>query len=38
VILSFQKIERPVNNHLAVSPDGTTILYARCDESGRALM
>ena len=31
-------IERPVNTHIAVSPDGRTILYPQSDESGSVLM
>jgi hypothetical protein len=31
-------IERPVDNHIAVSPDGGTILYPQSDESGSVLM
>lgn len=31
-------IERPVNNHIAVSPDGRTILYPQSDESGSVLV
>ena len=31
-------IQRPVNNHIAVSPDGQTILYPQFDESGTDLM
>lgn len=31
-------IQRPVNNHIAVSPDGRTILYPQSDESGSVLM
>jgi len=31
-------IERPVNNHIAVSPDARTILYSQFDESGSVLM
>ena len=31
-------IERPVNNHIGVSPDGRTILYPQSDESGSVLM
>ncbi len=31
-------IQRPVNNHIAVSPDGGTILYPQSDESGSVLM
>jgi Tol biopolymer transport system component len=31
-------IEHPVNNHIAVSPDGRTILYPQSDESGSVLM
>ncbi len=30
--------ERPVNTHIAVSPDGRTILYLQSDESGSVLM
>jgi serine/threonine protein kinase len=30
--------ERPVNTHIAVSPDGRTILYPQSDESGSVLM
>ena len=31
-------IQMPVNNHIAVSPDGRTILYPQSDESGSVLM
>ena len=31
-------IQRPVNNYIAVSPDGWTILYPQEDESGSDLM
>ena len=31
-------IQRPVDNHIAVSPDGRTILYPQSDESGSVLM
>jgi Tol biopolymer transport system component/predicted Ser/Thr protein kinase len=31
-------IQRPVNNHIAVSPDGRTILYPQLDEIGSVLM
>jgi serine/threonine protein kinase len=31
-------IQRPVNNHIAVSPDGRTILYPQSEESGSVLM
>ena len=31
-------IQRPVGNHIAVSPDGRTILYPQSDESGSVLM
>ena len=31
-------IERNVNNYIAVSPDGRTILYTQPDESGSVLM
>jgi Tol biopolymer transport system component len=31
-------IQRPVNTHIAVSPDGRTILYPQSDESGSVLM
>jgi Tol biopolymer transport system component len=31
-------IERPVNNHIGVSPDGRTILFPQSDESGSVLM
>jgi Tol biopolymer transport system component len=31
-------IQRPVENHIAVSPDGRTILYPQSDESGSVLM
>jgi len=31
-------IQRPVNNRIAVSPDGRTILYPQYDESGSVLM
>jgi Tol biopolymer transport system component len=31
-------IERPVDNHIAVSPDGRTILYPQADQSGSVLM
>ena len=31
-------IQLPVNNHIAVSPDGRTILYPQSDESGSVLM
>jgi Tol biopolymer transport system component len=31
-------IERPVNTHIAVSPDGRAILYPQSDESGSVLM
>ena len=31
-------IQRPVSNHIAVSPDGRTILYPQSDESGSVLM
>ena len=31
-------IQPPVNTHIAVSPDGRTILYPQSDESGRVLM
>ena len=31
-------IQRPVDNHIAVSPDGGTILYPQSDESGSVLM
>ena len=31
-------IQRPVNNHIAVSPNGRTILYPQSDESGSVLM
>ena len=31
-------IQRPVNNHIAVSPDGRTILYPQSDASGSVLM
>ena len=30
--------QRPVGNHIAVSPDGRTILYPQSDESGSVLM
>jgi len=30
--------QRPVNAHIAVSPDGRTILYPQSDESGSVLM
>ena len=31
-------IQRRVDNHIAVSPDGQTILYPQWDESGSVLM
>src|SRR5262249_16558213 len=31
-------VERPVDNHIAVSPDGRTILYPQLDRSGSVLM
>ena len=31
-------IQRPVNTHIAASPDGRTILYPQSDESGSVLM
>lgn len=31
-------IQRPVDNHIAVSPAGGTILYPQSDESGSLLM
>ena len=31
-------IQRPVDNHIAVSPDGRTIIYPQSDESGSVLM
>jgi Tol biopolymer transport system component len=31
-------IQHPVDNHIAVSPDGRTILYPQADESGSTLM
>ncbi len=31
-------IQMPVNNHIAVSPDGRTVLYPQSDESGSVLM
>jgi eukaryotic-like serine/threonine-protein kinase len=31
-------IQRPVENHIAVSPDGGTIIYPQFDESGSVLM
>ena len=31
-------IQRPVDNHIAVSPDGRTIVYPQLDESGSDLM
>jgi eukaryotic-like serine/threonine-protein kinase len=31
-------VERPVYNHIAVSPDGRTIIYPQFDELGSALM
>ena len=31
-------IDRPVNSHIAVSPDGKTILYPQTDDSGSVLM
>ena len=31
-------VQRPVDNHIAVSPDGRTILYPQSDESGSVLM
>jgi Tol biopolymer transport system component len=31
-------IQRPVDNHIAASPDGRTILYPQSDESGSVLM
>ena len=31
-------VQMPVNNHIAVSPDGRTILYPQSDESGSVLM
>jgi Tol biopolymer transport system component len=31
-------IQRPVDNHIAVSPDGRTILYPQSDESRSVLM
>ena len=31
-------IQRPVNNHIAVSPNGRTILYPQSDESGSDLL
>ena len=31
-------IQRPVNTHIALSPDGRTLLYPQSDESGSTLM
>jgi hypothetical protein len=31
-------IERPIDNHIAVPPDGRTILYPQFDRSGSVLM
>jgi hypothetical protein len=31
-------VERPVYNHMAVSPDGRTIIYPQFDELGSDLM
>jgi len=31
-------IQRPVDNHIAVSPDGRTIIYPQSDEAGSVLM
>lgn len=31
-------VQRPVGNHIAVSPDGRTIIYPQSDESGSVLM
>ncbi len=31
-------VQRPVDNHIAVSPDGRTILYPQSDQSGSVLM
>jgi Tol biopolymer transport system component len=31
-------VQRPVDNHIAVSPDGRTLLYPQSDESGSVLM
>ncbi len=36
--LKILTIQRPVNNHIAVSPDDSTILYPQEDESGSDLM
>ena len=31
-------VQREVQNHIAVSPNGRTLLYPQCDESGSVLM